>query len=131
MRRKAQKPTVDPRKKLTGDFVAALQADWNQHGAEIIEMLRKKAPTKYAEIISRFALPDPWMDEPSAYSEAKSMDDVGRIHLSQVGIDDPTDKQVEMALAAHNRFIQELEMIAAVDIAIKVTEEYEERSLRS
>jgi hypothetical protein len=42
----------DPRQKLTGDFVTALQADWQLHGPDIIEALRTQNPVKYAEIVT-------------------------------------------------------------------------------
>ena len=39
--RKASKASGhDPRQKLTGDFVTALQADWQLHGQDIIEAPR-------------------------------------------------------------------------------------------
>ena len=57
--RKASKASGnDPRQKLTGDFVTALQADWQLHGQEIIEALRTQNPVKYAEIVSRLAVPE-------------------------------------------------------------------------
>ena len=49
---------IDPRQKLTGDFVTALQADWQLHGHDIIEALRTQSPVKYAEIVSRLAVPE-------------------------------------------------------------------------
>ena len=50
--RKASKASGnDPRQKLTGDFVTALQADWQLHGQDIIESLRTQNPVKYAEIV--------------------------------------------------------------------------------
>ena len=46
--RKASKASGnDPRQKLTGDFVTALQADWQLHGQDIIEALRNQNPVKY------------------------------------------------------------------------------------
>jgi hypothetical protein len=45
--RKASKANGnDPRQKLTGDFVTALQADWQLHGPDIIEALRTQNPVK-------------------------------------------------------------------------------------
>ena len=61
----------DPRQKLTGDFVTALQADWQMHGQEIIEALRTQSPVKYAEIVSRLAVPEA-APAPDDFSQCQS-----------------------------------------------------------
>ena len=65
---------VDLRQKLTADFVAALQADWGEHGKEIIEALRTRAPTKYAEILSPFMTPEP-VPAPGGFGQCPTMED--------------------------------------------------------
>ena len=43
--RKASKASGnDPRQKLTGDFVTALQADWQLHGQDMVCPLRSGPP---------------------------------------------------------------------------------------
>jgi hypothetical protein len=103
----------DLRHKLTADFVAALQADWDLHGQEIIQALRTKAPTKYAEIISRFAVPDP-LPDPEGFSACQSMEDIGRKLLESVGLheDAITNAMVEQAIECHANLIEQLEQIA-------------------
>jgi hypothetical protein len=44
---------ASPRSKLTAKFIEALQADFEQHGAEVIEKLRQEAPARYAEVVAR------------------------------------------------------------------------------
>ena len=68
---------IDPRQKLTGDFVTALQADWQMHGQDIIEALRTQSPVKYAEIVSRLALPEP-MPAPDDFSQCQTQLDIGK-----------------------------------------------------
>jgi hypothetical protein len=103
----------DLRQKLTADFVAALQADWDLHGQEIIAALRTKAPTKYAEIISRFAMPDP-LPAADDFSQCKTMQDIGRGLLKQIGLSEDaiTDSMIEQAVAANDVLVAELERIA-------------------
>jgi hypothetical protein len=105
----------DPRQKLTGDFVAALQADWQQHGQEIIEALRTQSPVKYAEIVSRLAVaeaaPTPTPDD---YSQCQTQLDIGRKLLAQVGVPEEamTASMIEQAAEANEAFVDRLEMIA-------------------
>jgi|SRR5262245_18147974 len=46
--------------------------------------------------------------------------------LGRMGIANPSEQQIEMAVAANSRFMSELEMIAAVHVAMEATEEYQE-----
>ena len=92
--RKASKASgIDPRQKLTGDFVTALQADWQMHGQEIIEALRTQNPVKYAEIVSRLAVPEP-MPAADDFSQCQSQLDIGKMLLVQVGV--PEDAMTEL-----------------------------------
>ena len=104
---------IDPRQKLTGDFVTALQADWQLHGQEIIEALRTQNPVKYAEIVSRLAVPEP-MPAPDDFSQCHSQADIGKMLLVQVGVpeDAMTDSMIEQAAEANEAFLDRLEMIA-------------------
>jgi hypothetical protein len=44
---------VSPRTKLTAKFIEALQADFEQHGPEVIEKLREESPARYAEVVAK------------------------------------------------------------------------------
>jgi hypothetical protein len=48
--------------------------------------------------------------------------------LQGVGLHDPSDQQIEAAMAANNRLMSELEMIVALDVSMKILDE--ERELR-
>src|SRR3954447_21442494 len=100
---------VDPRQKLTGDFVTALQADWLLHGPEIIEALRTQSPVKYAEIVSRLAVPDA-APAPDDYSQYQTQLDIGRKLLAQVGVpeDAMTDSMIEQAAEANVAFRRQI-----------------------
>ena len=103
----------DPRQKLTGDFVAALQADWRLHGQEIIEALRTQSPVKYAEIVSRLAVPEA-AAAPDDFSQCQTRLDIGKKLLAQVDVpeDAMTDSMIEQAAEANDAFLDRLEMIA-------------------
>jgi hypothetical protein len=103
----------DPRQKLTGDFVTALQADWLLHGPEIIEALRTQSPVKYAEIVSRLAVPDAG-PAPDDYTQCKTQLEIGRKLLAQVGVpeDAMTETMIEQAAEANVAFVDRLELIA-------------------
>src|SRR3954464_5694267 len=112
--RKASKANGnDPRQKLTGDFVTALQADWLLHGPEIIEALRTQSPVKYAEIVSRLAVPEA-APAPDDYSQCQTQLDIGRKLLAQVGVSEEamTASMIEQAAEANEAFVDRLEMIA-------------------
>ena len=104
---------IDPRQKLTGDFVTALQSDWQLHGQEIIEALRTQSPVKYAEIVSRLAVPEA-APAPDDFSQCQTQLDIGRKLLAQVGVpeDAMTDSMIEQAAEANEAFLDRLEMIA-------------------
>ena len=103
----------DPRQKVTGDFVTALQADWQLHGPDIIEALRTQNPVKYAEIVSRLAVLDP-MPSPDDYSQCQTQLDIGKKLLAQVGVPEEamTESMIEQAAEANEAFVDRLEMIA-------------------
>jgi hypothetical protein len=104
---------VDPRQKLTGDFVTALQADWHLHGKEIIEALRTENPVKYAEILSRLAVPEP-VPASDDFSQCQTQLEIGKKLLVQVGVpeDAMTDSMIEQAAKANEAFVGRLQMIA-------------------
>ena len=112
--RKASKANgVDPRQRLAGDFVTALQADWQLHGPDIIEALRTQNPVKYAEIVSRLAVPEV-MPSPDDYSQCQTQFDIGKKLLAQVDVPEEamTDSMIEQAAEANDAFLERLEMIA-------------------
>src|SRR5215475_13301712 len=124
---KPRKPKSEPslRDKLSANFMVAFEADFAANGVFVIEQLRLKAPDKYAALAADLIR----QAEPprGVFSEAKTLDDIARGLLKQVGVNDPSNQQIEAALALHNRFIGDLEQIAAVYIALQITQEYEER----
>jgi hypothetical protein len=48
----------DAEMKPTPSFIEALQADFDKHGASVIEALREKYPAKYMQLVDRL-LPKP------------------------------------------------------------------------
>jgi hypothetical protein len=50
---------VGSRNKLTEDFLRDLQADWEQHGKKILEVMREKHPEIYFQCMVKLALAHP------------------------------------------------------------------------
>jgi hypothetical protein len=50
---------VGSRNKLTEDFLRDLQADWEQHGKNILEVMREKHPEIYFQCVVKLALANP------------------------------------------------------------------------
>jgi hypothetical protein len=113
MAKKTRTNSIDLRQKLTSDFCAALQTDWDLHGKEIIECLRAESPVKYAEIIARLAVPEP-MTDPADFSRCQTAQDIGKQLLLQTGAAEIalTDDMIEAAAAENERFVDRLMQIA-------------------
>ena len=127
MKRKT-KATSEPslRAKLSANFLAALESDFQENSVAVIKQLREQDLGRYAELVAKMiATTDP--TTPDDLSQAKTSADVARIQLQGIGLTDPSDSQIEQAMAAVSRFMTELEMIAALDVS---TEMLEERELR-
>ena len=110
---KATEPSL--RDKLGANFMKAFEADFADNGAGVIAELRTKSPEKYAEIAARLIAQ---AEPPSGvFDKAKSMEDIGRGLLQQVGVaeDNMTDEMIEAAIAANDKFVRELEKIAGDD----------------
>jgi hypothetical protein len=114
-REKKPSPSDEPssRDKLSHSFVNALEKDWAEHGSVVIEAIRRESPTKYGELIARL-VPMDLSPPASPYARAKSVRDMGRVLLQQVGLDEwfITDGLIDQALAAEEKFIAELQSIA-------------------
>jgi hypothetical protein len=101
------------RDKLSAAFLEAFEADFQIHGAGVIEALRSKSPEKYAEIATRLiAASEPPRD---GFDAADTMEELGRKLLQSVGLpeDAATSEMIERAIEANDRLIDELSRIAA------------------
>src|SRR5262245_9003531 len=110
MARTAPKP-VEPniRDALTTAFIEQLQADFAEHGKEIIQTVRKESPSKYAELVLRLIPLEPRMLQPD--DKPKNSRDIAEHLLRDVGLFEPSDQDVEEALACYDRMIEALEFI--------------------
>ena len=132
MKPRKPKPTApNLREKLSANLLRALEEDFAANGVAALEKMRLASPERYCELAAKLiAQSEP--PDPNDVNNAKSSEDLMRYALAKMGIANPSEQQLEMAVAANTRFMSELEMIAAVDIAMKITQkEYEERELRS
>ena len=110
---KASEPSL--RDRLSANFLAAFQADFEANGAAVIEALRAESPAKYTEIAAKLIAAAEPPPDPNDFSKAKTIQDIGRGLLRQVGMadDDITDAMIDAAVEANNRLVDTLESIAA------------------
>jgi hypothetical protein len=110
---KPRKPKSEPsvRDKLAQGFVEAFQADFEENGKAVIEALRNKSPDKYTEIAARLIAATEPQSQTDGIAGANSSEDIGRRLLQSIGVAEPTDEQVEEAIMANNRFVEQLEGI--------------------
>jgi hypothetical protein len=103
-----------PRAKLSQAFLEALQLDFAEYGKAVIEEMRQKDPTRYAELAGKLIMT---FEQPAegSWDDCKSMEDIGRKLLKSVGCveDVMTDGIVQAAIEANDIFIAKLEQIRA------------------
>jgi hypothetical protein len=114
MAKKSKSDGIDLRQKLSADFVAALQADWAEHGPEVIQRIRQDNPVKYGELIARLVPMDANLSSANDFLQAKSMQDIARGLLREVGMreNEITDEMVRAVIESHDQFVARLEAIA-------------------
>jgi hypothetical protein len=113
--RKTQTSEPSLRDRLTSQFIEALEKDWAEHGASVIEAVREKAPAKYAELIARLAPAEPHITGGQGdFSEWNSQEDIARKLLRDVGAPDEgiTPDMLERAVKLQLAFLSDLERIA-------------------
>ena len=108
----AKQPNL--RDKLSQAFLSAFDADFHEHGVDVIQQLRTKDPVRYAELAGRLitAAQDP--ADPNDYSSCQSEEEIVRKLLLQVGMseDQLTPQALEQAGTANAEFIARLLVIA-------------------
>ena len=102
------------RDKLSNAFVEALEKDWAEHGIEVIQQIRLDNPVKYGELIARLIPMDANLVSGSNFTQCKSMEDIGRQLLLQVGVEEIaiTPSMIQAAIAANDDLVARLEQIA-------------------
>ena len=103
------------RDRLSSAFVQALEKDWAEHGSEVIQQIRQDNPVKYGELIARLVPMDANPLSANDYSTCKTMEDIGRQLLRQIGLSEEaiTDDMIAEAVEANGRLVDTLEAIAA------------------
>jgi hypothetical protein len=102
------------RDKLSSAFVEALEKDWAEHGSEVIQQIRLDNPVKYGELIARLIPMDANPVSANNFSHCKSIEDIGRQLLLQVGVEEIaiTPSMIQAAIAANDALVARLEQIA-------------------
>jgi hypothetical protein len=103
-------PQGTPRLRLSASFLESLEKDFEKHRDEVIEALRKESPRAYAELLGRLVMTaDPPAE--NTFAKCDSMHDIGLRLLRSIGLTEPTDQQITLAIAANDVFIATLEKI--------------------
>ena len=101
--------------RLTSQFIEAVETEWAEHGASVIEAVREKAPAKYAELIARLAPAEPHIISGQGdFRDCQSQSDIAINLLKQVGLPDgaATPSMIEQAVEAQLLLLETLERIA-------------------
>jgi hypothetical protein len=93
--------------KLAGELNQVLAAanEDKAHSAAVSAILGK------AKVLGLEAPTKTEMGKPGDYSQAKSTADIGRMLLAQVGHAEPSESDIEQAIAANEQFIETLQAI--------------------
>ena len=115
MARKPAKPResskTSPLTRLSANFMAALDQDFQENGPEAIRVLREEFPAKYSEIASRLIMTESAGNE---IGQAQTMEEIARGLLRTVGVEAPSKRQIAAASKANDQFVAKLERIAGV-----------------
>jgi hypothetical protein len=102
-----------PRAKLSQAFLEALEADFREYGKGIIERMREKDPTRYAELAGKLIMTTEPPPSGLDLNSANSLPELGRALLRAVGTaeDAMSDAAVEQAIKANDVLTATLESI--------------------
>ena len=108
------KPKSTPLDRLSANFLAALDQDFQAHGIEAIQKLREESPAKYSEVASRLILSSEPTEE-SDIGKAKTREELACMLLKSAGLEGkPSKRQLAAAAKANDQFTKRLERIAGV-----------------
>jgi hypothetical protein len=99
------------RERLSQKFLEALEADFQLHGISVLERMRETHPERYAELAAKMIMTAEPAEQKQGIAQAKSMKEIGMRLLQSIGVIEPTDQQVEEAIAANDVFVEQLEAI--------------------
>jgi hypothetical protein len=73
--------------------------------------MRESHPERYAELAAKMIMAAEPPERKDGFGSDTSMEAVGRRLLQSIGVIEPTDSQIEQAIAANDEFIGQLEAI--------------------
>jgi hypothetical protein len=111
MARKTKSGEPSLREKLSQKFLEALQEDFEVYGKSVLEKMRESHPERYAELAAKMIMAAEPPERKDGFGSDTSMEAVGRRLLQSIGVIEPTDSQIEQAIAANDEFIGQLEAI--------------------
>jgi hypothetical protein len=85
MKRTTKKPGETPNlvDKLGDALLTAFQADFEVHGAKVVEQLREKFPEKYAELAAKLIAGAEQPASPGDFSRCRSVEEIGPYYCSK------------------------------------------------
>jgi hypothetical protein len=109
--RKSQSKAAEPsaRAKLSAAFLEALEEDFREYGKSVIETMRLKDPTKYAELAGKMIMTVE--SKADGFESCQTMQEIGLKLLQNVGCTEITDDMIAEALKANDIFVAKLEAI--------------------
>jgi hypothetical protein len=109
-RRKGGAKAPNLRDKLSQAFLTAFDADFHEHGVDVIQQLRLKDPVRYAELAGRLIMAVEQPADPNSYASCQSEEEICRKLLAQVGVADDqlTPDMLRLAEEANLEFVNRL-----------------------
>jgi hypothetical protein len=111
--RKIKASETSLRTKLSQSFLETLEEDFRLYGKAVIEEMRQKDPTRYAELAGKLIMATEPPVNAVSFKEAGSLHEVAVRLLQSVGLHEPTEDAIEQAMEANSTFINTLQAIAA------------------
>jgi len=112
MMRKPKTTQPNARERLSKSFLDALEMDFREHGKNVIESMREKDPTRYAELAGKLVMT---IEQPQGdgFEQCRNKEDVVRKLLQTVGCSDDllTGDMIKRGVKAHDQLVAELEAI--------------------
>jgi hypothetical protein len=99
------------RERLSQRLLQALEADFEVHGVSVLERMRESSPERYCQLSAKLIMSAEPKQNPQGLAAATNSNEMGRIYLQQVGLLEPTDQQIEQAVAAVDELLARLEAI--------------------
>jgi hypothetical protein len=111
--RKTKPSEPSLRTKLSQSFLETLEEDFRLYGKAVIEEMRQKDPTRYAELAGKLIMATEPPVNAISFKEAESLHEIAVRLLQSFGVREPDEDSIQQAMEANTAFIDRLTAIAA------------------